>query len=417
MFNKNKLFISISILVGFVISYYYNKIINTNFILMFITTSIILYILFYYLGNIRESYTDYYNHQLYESNDSSYPKINSLNNENTNTNYKLGNSLYSFLEYMKNQLEAEEEEDKEYQRMYKQETKTNSKLSDSLYSFTKYIKKLESEEEDKDYHKMYNGKKKSSINDKLGNSLNSLFGYMKKQLQEEEGEKQTKINDKLGDSLNSFLDYMKKLEEEEEVSEENKSEEENKTEEENKSEEEDKANNSSLSFLDYMKKLDECKKELKEKKNKEDSTNYQKPDINKLVMSSPTPSSPFNINISYNSQNSINELDNDKESSHKENIRKNNSNHNLQSNDSKNLGKVGDNTRVYNNSDWIYGDSAWTNNPDYYIPEEVRIIPQKPLNEWAKTMQQKGKTVCPLMNNMPWSEYKSGDSDPEAYNL
>jgi hypothetical protein len=227
------------------------------------------------------------------------------------------------------------------------------------------MNKLEKNKHDK----IYRGEDKTNFNNKLGNVL-SLFGEYMKRLEEEEkdhkiyrGEDKTNFNNKLGSSLNLFGDYMKRLEEEE---------------------------------------------KLKEK-NKEYSMNYQKPDISKLVMSTPTPSSPVNINISYNSQNSVNELENEKMTSYKESLRKNNSNNP----NNKNLGTITSdvsNTRLHGNSDWVYGDSSWTNNPDYYVP-------QKSLNEWSNTMEQKTNTVCPLMDNMPWSEYKSGDSEPEPYNV
>lgn len=127
------------------------------------------------------------------------------------------------------------------------------------------------------------------------------------------------------------------------------------------------------------------------------------PDINKHLMNNPIPPNngytPLNINISYNSQNSINELENESNSDDKEYKRKKELNHNL----SKNLGN-NDNTRIFNNSDWIYGQNAWTNNPDYYIP-----LKDAKKNETSH--------VSPLMINTPWSEYKSGDSDPDPYNI
>jgi hypothetical protein len=91
------------------------------------------------------------------------------------------------------------------------------------------------------------------------------------------------------------------------------------------------------------------------------------------------------------------------------------------------------NSRVYNNSDWIYGDYAWTNDPDYYIPEDdckddsketINSCPtvniSQPLNEMVSRRNHRrynNENICPLMINTPWSEYKSGDSEPEPYNL
>jgi hypothetical protein len=144
------------------------------------------------------------------------------------------------------------------------------------------------------------------------------------------------------------------------------------------------------------------------------SDNYVKPDLNKILLNNPIPNGtgygPLNINISYNSQNNNNELDNNKTSNeNKENSCVKNENQNQ----NKNLGDYKDTTRIHNNSDWVYGNNAWTNNPDYYVP---RKVPQ-PLNQLMNTKKNKENTVCPLMINTPWTEYKSGDSEPEPYNL
>ena len=112
---------------------------------------------------------------------------------------------------------------------------------------------------------------------------------------------------------------------------------------------------------------------------------------------------PLNINISYNSQNSVNELDSNK-------IDDDDDCKKIKRKPSKNLGKYEeDGERIHNNSDWIYGTHAWTNKPDYYIPNK---------NEIANANKyKKNDLVCPLMVNTPWTEYKSGDSEPEPYNL
>ena len=71
------------------------------------------------------------------------------------------------------------------------------------------------------------------------------------------------------------------------------------------------------------------------------------------------------------------------------------------------------------NSDWIYGESAWTNEPDFYVPAKnnVKTISQS-LNEKTNLNNFKQSSrVAPLMINVPWTEYKSGDSEPEPYNL
>ena len=155
----------------------------------------------------------------------------------------------------------------------------------------------------------------------------------------------------------------------------------------------------------------------------------QQPNLNKFVMNPPIPNntagySPLNINISYNAQNSVNELDNNEKNNDNEKNNCNQKNNKIELKEkikSKNLGDF-NNERIHTNSDWIYGSHAWTNDPDYYIPnKDIRKsfneIPQ-PLNELINSRKYKGKTeVCPLMINTPWTEYKSGDSEPEPYNL
>jgi len=90
----------------------------------------------------------------------------------------------------------------------------------------------------------------------------------------------------------------------------------------------------------------------------------------------------------------------------------------------RNLGDY--NSRVYNNSDWIYGNSAWTNAPDFYIPRKNEFLPPD-VNNNVQYISQKvnevllrkkfsdDKNVCPMMINTPWSEYKSGDKEPSGY--
>jgi hypothetical protein len=92
---------------------------------------------------------------------------------------------------------------------------------------------------------------------------------------------------------------------------------------------------------------------------------------------------------------------------------------------SKNLGDY--KSRVYNNSDWIYGNNAWTNTPDFYIPtpndllptynNNVQNISQKQNEVLLKKKFSDSKIVCPMMVNTPWSEYKSGDKEPEGFNI
>jgi hypothetical protein len=117
--------------------------------------------------------------------------------------------------------------------------------------------------------------------------------------------------------------------------------------------------------------------------------------------------SPVNINI-YNGE--VEKPDNKKDDSCKK---------------SKNLGDY--KSRVYNNSDWIYGNNAWTDTPDFYIPtpndllptynNNVQNISQKENEVLLKKKFSESKMVCPMMINTPWSEYKSGDKEPEGFNI
>ena len=120
----------------------------------------------------------------------------------------------------------------------------------------------------------------------------------------------------------------------------------------------------------------------------------------------PTGYGPLNINISYNSQNSINELDNGKNISP-------NKGKSVESSESPNIGNNSDG-RIHNNSDWIYGNNAWTKTPDFYIPAK-KPYQNEIIN--ARSYKENDTQVCPLMVNTPWTEYKSGDSEPEPYNL
>jgi Na+/melibiose symporter-like transporter len=54
MIKKNYLFIIVSIILGIIISYYYNPKFDKKYFMMFTMISIISYILFYFLGNINQ---------------------------------------------------------------------------------------------------------------------------------------------------------------------------------------------------------------------------------------------------------------------------------------------------------------------------------------------------------------------------
>lgn len=100
------------------------------------------------------------------------------------------------------------------------------------------------------------------------------------------------------------------------------------------------------------------------------------------------------------------------------------------------LGKYNYKSRVHNNKSWMdsweksnYGTQAWTLDPDFYIPganepknppEPTPIHPrpqfQNEMN-YSYNLRKEKCPVCPLEINKPWSEYQSGDKEPEGFNL
>lgn len=100
------------------------------------------------------------------------------------------------------------------------------------------------------------------------------------------------------------------------------------------------------------------------------------------------------------------------------------------------MGKYNYKSRVHNNKGWMdswektnYGTQAWTLDPDFYIPganepknppEPTPIHPrpqfQNEIN-YSHNLRKEKCPVCPLEINKPWSEYQSGDKEPEGFNL
>ncbi len=167
---------------------------------------------------------------------------------------------------------------------------------------------------------------------------------------------------------------------------------------------------------------------------------------------------PLNIHISYNSQNSSNEIGTSDGFTSESTSKKSSptsswsapnqngyrstssSNNKSDSCDSKTEGYNYDNykSRVKPDNDWMYGSMAWTNSPDYYIPNDkndkipndrnnlynqgfyndlenignqqnVESISQAQNEIYAKMNYREQKNVCPMMVNNSWSEYMSGD--------
>ena len=317
MLNKIFLFILISIILGFIISYYYNRNFKGPFVLYFIICSIILFILFYFLGNCKND-VERFNTNIFLSEEEEGRNVFQSEEE--------GRNVFQSEEESRNVFQSEEESRNVFQ---------SEEESRNVFQSEEESRNVPSEE-----HHLISG------------------NYA--QLEEEDN-----IQNIPNNSVNS----------------------------------------SSTTPLST-------------------STNGN---------------NPININISYNSQNSINELDNNESRLMKTPVSNNgnsnsntntNTNNNILANSEKkyinrNLGPINPKcddsvgSRINTDADWIYGRQAWTNNPDFYTPEEyIKQTFKRGWNEMTEANKYRKNTdVCPLMINVPWTEYKSGDSEPEPYNV
>jgi hypothetical protein len=340
MLNKNNLFILISIILGFIISYYYIRKFDILFFSIFLIVSVIFYIIFYYLGNIN-TYENFFIEDIINDN---YTNNDYINNDDNYINY---NDMIDNKNYIKHKHSVREEN---------------------------YM-----EEEEYIYEEEYMYEKNN-------------------------------------------------------IHEENKIHEENNIGVKHNIPEEHIINDESL----YRNNNNDTDSELSEE-------TYTKPNLNNIVMSTPVSNGlptgyngPLNINISYNAQNSSNNLKNDGMTQNQTDtdlpnmpLNKNNNNNNqleqkynidnnIQKEITRNLGPIKDD-RIYNNSDWIYGNNAWTNKPDYYLPPQAvpNVITNdiKPLSEVDMSKYSNNNNVSPIEINTPWNEWKSGDSEPEPFNL
>ena len=148
----------------------------------------------------------------------------------------------------------------------------------------------------------------------------------------------------------------------------------------------------------------------------------------------------MNINISYNSQNSVNEIDN---SSFIINGKKY-LNEQLDGNMSRNINKDYYLQKLQNDQNKINNTNAPMNNtndnqnkfstlnnfldknntnPNTINKNDTNTINKNDINNTLKKQdintkkEPQNEYVCPLMINSPWSEFKSGDNVPEPYNL
>jgi len=381
--NKNLIYIVCSILLGLSISYFYIKKINKLFLLYFFIITIFIYILFYFLGNSQENFANSTPMEYIEKEITTEEEEFILEGEEEIVEYilKYPNSYNEDELEQESPIQSEDITEEEYYPTLEEESNnyydSENILNEEEYNVP-YTSNIENSEENY-YEEEYNSSNDNNLSTNSSNmsSTNNLIGgeYL---LQEEE-------------------EHINKL-----------------------------------------------------------NINPDKKEKNNLQFTAPN-GVPFNINISYNSQNSTNNLENNKvQTSNKESISENSNRipyeniqtqkikkeeipmKKMQNKCNRNLGTYNySDSRIYNNSDWIYGNYAWTNEPDYYIPEESNYqlprpakkdissynncpsIPiSQPLNKLISSKNFKNNTnVCPMAINTPWTEYKSGDSEPEPFNL
>jgi len=138
-----------------------------------------------------------------------------------------------------------------------------------------------------------------------------------------------------------------------------------------------------------------------------------------------TPYGPLNINISYNSQNSINEIENGISSNkHKKfntNIDKENK-LKKNKNEETNKGKLNDKNlglyKINNNKDWIYGNKAFTKNPEkpYTGVQSEDYIPKKNNLKNAVSYND-DKSIYPYTINNQSDQLANSNFNPLPYNL
>jgi hypothetical protein len=347
MLNKNLLFIFFSILLGFIISYYYNQKFNTEFILYFVLISLILYILFYFLGQdqTKENFGN-----------------NSLDDEQEEEGRMFNAPIRRMLQ------EQEEEEGRRFnapiRRMLQEQEEEEGRR------FNAPIRRMLQEEESK-----------------------TTTSQMLQEQEEEEGRRfNAPIRRMLQEEGRRFNAPIRRMLQEEE---------------------------SKMATSQMWQEQEE----MAPSQSADNIIEEELMGVSTTTLPLNTPYGPLNINISYNSQNSVNEVGGTKCTNSTNGGGSNTPTSTPPPPPNNNIGNnLCSNSRVYNNSDWIYGSYAWTNDPDYYIPSEDTNCNKPsypvPLNELITTRKfRKENDVCPLMVNTPWTEYKTGDSEPEPYNL
>jgi len=146
---------------------------------------------------------------------------------------------------------------------------------------------------------------------------------------------------------------------------------------------------------------------------------------------------PMNINISYNSQNSTNEIDNSSFIINGKKYLNTRPDGNMTRNINKDyyLQKIINDQNKLNNDNIPNNDNISNNDPNsmkQFAPlntfldknnNDTNLINKNDINNTLSKQEGNFKKekqndyVCPLMVNSPWSEFNSGDNIPEPYNL
>ena len=441
MTSKNYLFLITSFFLGFIISFFYTRKIDEYFILYFILTTFIIYIILYYLGNSeKESFNN--DHAKYLDDKKIQDVMKKRSRMNNQIEEEVSNISQAAMKKrlrMNNQIE--EEVSKISQAAMKKRSRMNNQIEEEVSNITR--KSSDSS------NKVISGKTIAKVVD---NTI-EIVKHVSDQYNVNKGDSTISTKPLSGKNITNVIDgameigtQLGKLYSDHKLN--NK---------ENNGRHmiggKDRVLDNSIQSNKQPNRLsdkqpnrlsDKQPNRLSDKQpyRRPDSRvyrDYNKPDMNRFIMNTPIPRSiprnsliskgtiPFNINISYNSNSDKNYLENIK---HNDKERPYNRKGNIHSfdynfmNESRNRQYnkppyIGGDKGIYYpkqngrlNSNSEYGSKAWTNNPDYYIPQKKSKTPSKSLNDSIKTKKPKeNKVVSPLMINSPWAEYKSGDSD------
>jgi len=381
MIQKNFIFILTSVILAFLISYYYTKKINKEFLILFLIVFIIFFTLFYFLGNTIEKktvenfYEDDHNDDDEDEDENDYEIVEEIAeeiaeeiNNNKSNNYE---------EELVDVLVEEFEEEEQY-------TFKKPSIYTTKSSIQKYNKEIINQEEKNKYIILPPPPKTISSKIELPKMITTL----------------PKVElSKVTTPLPKIITPLPKVE-------------------------------SPMVESPITKKSEEKNKDMLEKKTIE------------------TPYGPLNINISYNSQNSINEIENGISSSKnkkfntsidKENKLEKKKNINLtqpsisqiftpstsfETTPTSKITTTPEETKgsglykINNIKDWIYGTTAFTNKPEkpYNGIQSEDYIPKK--NNLKKAVSYNDdNSIYPFTINNQSNKIENSDFNPLPYNL